>query len=197
MNIKYLALNGKTQIITPTLLGELIFDVVNSSIRQLLNPELTASWEKGLTYVAEGTITPDEYMEKLEHFVAGRTYGVLKLNNQYQLRGFLKRQGKIIKNRGDNEMKKESMKTTDLFSLEHTMAKSLLEKYEYPWEALAHIEEFVMKLGASLPEDEYMNPAKASGFTEAPRSRRRQGSSDRSSSDRRRRSATALISAVR
>ena len=57
-------------------------------------------------------------------------------------------------------MKKESMKTTDLFSLEHTMAKSLLEKYEYPWEALAHIEEFVMKLGASLPEDEYMNPAK-------------------------------------
>lgn len=57
-------------------------------------------------------------------------------------------------------MKKESMETTDLFSLEHTMAKSLLEKYEYPWEALAHIEEFVMKLGASLPEDEYMNPAK-------------------------------------
>lgn len=88
VNIKYLALNGKTQIITPTLLGELIFDVVNVSIRQLLNPELTASWEKGLTYVAEGTITPDEYMEKLEHFVAGRTYGVLKLNNQYQMREY-------------------------------------------------------------------------------------------------------------
>ncbi len=88
VNIKYLALNGKTQIITPTLLGELIFDVVNASIRQLLNPELTASWEKGLTYVAEGTITPDEYMEKLEHFVAGRTYGVLKLNNQYQMREY-------------------------------------------------------------------------------------------------------------
>lgn len=88
VNIKYLALNGKTQIITPTLLGELIFDVVNASIRQLLNPELTASWEKGLTYVAEGTITPDEYMEKLEHFVAGRTYGVLKLNNQYQMRQY-------------------------------------------------------------------------------------------------------------
>lgn len=88
VNIKYLALNGKTQIITPTLLGELIFDVVNASIRQLLNPELTASWEKGLTYVSEGTITPDEYMEKLEHFVAGRTYGVLKLNNQYQMREY-------------------------------------------------------------------------------------------------------------
>lgn len=86
MNIKYLALNGKTQVITPTLLGEMVFDTVNASIRQLLNPELTASWEKGLTYVAEGTITPDEYMEKLEKFVAGRTYNVLKLRNQYDLR---------------------------------------------------------------------------------------------------------------
>ena len=59
-NIKYLALNKKTQVITPTLLGEMIFDVVNCSIRQLLNPELTASWEKGLTYVAEGSITEQE-----------------------------------------------------------------------------------------------------------------------------------------
>ena len=64
VNIKYLALNGKTQVITPTLLGELVFDTVNASIRQLLNPELTASWEKGLTYVAEGSITSEEYMEK-------------------------------------------------------------------------------------------------------------------------------------
>ena len=86
VNIKYLALNGKTQVITPTLLGEMVFDTVNASIRQLLNPELTASWEKGLTYVAEGTITSDEYMEKLEKFVAGRTYYVLKLRNQYDLR---------------------------------------------------------------------------------------------------------------
>lgn len=86
VNIQYLSLNGKTQVVTPTLLGEMIFDVVNASIRQLLNPELTASWEKGLTYVAEGTITPDEYMQKLENFVAGRTAGVLRLNNQYGLR---------------------------------------------------------------------------------------------------------------
>lgn len=86
VNIKYLALNGKTQIVTPTLLGELIFDVVHASIYQLLNPELTASWEKGLTYVSEGTITTDEYMEKLEQFVAKRTYNVMRLNNQYQLR---------------------------------------------------------------------------------------------------------------
>jgi len=98
VHIKYLALNGKTQIITPTLLGELVFDVVNASIRQLLNPELTASWEKGLTYVAEGSITPDEYMQKLEHFVAGRTYGVLKLNNQYQLREMFEITGNHYKN---------------------------------------------------------------------------------------------------
>lgn len=57
-------------------------------------------------------------------------------------------------------MKKENMKTTDLFSLEHTMAKPLLEKYEYPWEALEHIEEFLLKLGESLPKDEYASPAK-------------------------------------
>ena len=94
VNIQYLALNGKTQVITPTLLGELVFDVVNASIRQLLNPELTASWEKGLTYVAEGTITPEEYMKKLEHFVAGRTYGVLKLNNEHQLREYFETAGK-------------------------------------------------------------------------------------------------------
>lgn len=86
MNIKYLSLNKKTQIITPTLLGEMVFDVVENSIRSLLNPELTASWEKGLTYVAEGQITSDEYMVKLENFIAGRTSGVMGLNNQSQLR---------------------------------------------------------------------------------------------------------------
>lgn len=86
IHIKYLALNKKTQIITPTLLGEMVFDVVGHSIRSLLNPELTASWEKGLNYVAEGEITPEEYMVKLERFVQNHTNGVLELNNQYQLR---------------------------------------------------------------------------------------------------------------
>lgn len=86
LNIKYLSLNKKTQIITPTLLGEMIFDVVEHSIRSLLNPELTASWEKGLTYVADGEITPEEYMVKLKNFIISRTNGVLGLNNQYQLR---------------------------------------------------------------------------------------------------------------
>lgn len=85
---KYLALNKKTQVITPTQMGEMIFDVVNASIRSLLNPELTASWEKGLTYVAEGSITPEEYMVKLENFIRSRTDAVMKTNNQYALRQY-------------------------------------------------------------------------------------------------------------
>ncbi len=85
VKIAYLNLNKKTQIITPTLQGEIIFDVVNSSIRSLLNPELTASWEKGLTYVAEGTITKEEYRDKLEGFVSRMTNGVKGLQNQNQL----------------------------------------------------------------------------------------------------------------
>lgn len=85
---QYLSLNKKTQVITPTQMGEMIFDVVNASIRSLLNPELTASWEKGLTYVAEGSITPDEYMVKLEHFIRSRTDAVMKTNNGYALRSY-------------------------------------------------------------------------------------------------------------
>lgn len=87
VKIEYLALNKKTQIITPTLLGEIIFEVVNASIRSLLNAELTASWEKGLTYVAEGSIGSEEYMGKLESFVRRMTDGVKGLNNQSVLRG--------------------------------------------------------------------------------------------------------------
>lgn len=86
IHIKYLTLNKKTQVITPTLMGELIYDAVNHSIRSLLNTELTASWEKGLTLVANGEITSEEYMQKLEQFIAGRTNGVIGLNNQYQLK---------------------------------------------------------------------------------------------------------------
>jgi DNA topoisomerase-3 len=85
IKIKYLALNKKTQIITPTHLGEVVFDVVNSSIKSLLNPELTASWEKGLTYVADGSITKEEYMQKLDSFVSRMTNGVKALSNQRSL----------------------------------------------------------------------------------------------------------------
>ncbi len=88
VNIKYLALNKKTQVITPTLLGEMIFDVVNSSIRSLLNPDLTASWEKGLTYVAEGSITSEEYMQKLDDFIVRRIDGVKRVNNSGYIRQY-------------------------------------------------------------------------------------------------------------
>ncbi len=97
VKIKYLALNKKTQAVTPTLLGEMIFDVVAASIKPLLNPELTASWEKGLSYVAEGTITPQEYMGKLEHFIKTRTSGVLNLNNRQMLFRFFEQSGQYYK----------------------------------------------------------------------------------------------------
>lgn len=83
--IGYIATNPKTQIITPTMLGEIVYDVVDNSIKQLLNPELTASWEKGLTYVANGEITSDEYLNKLEGFVTRRTQAVKSMNNQSEL----------------------------------------------------------------------------------------------------------------
>ena len=80
-NIGYLNLNKKTQIITPTKLGEIIYEVVNSSIRSLLDPSLTASWEKGLTQVANGQITGDEYMQKLDGFVRRRTDAVKQIRD--------------------------------------------------------------------------------------------------------------------
>ncbi|MDI9508942.1 MAG: type IA DNA topoisomerase [Clostridiales bacterium] len=85
VKISYLSLNKKTQIVTPALLGELVYEVVNASIRSLLNAELTASWEKGLAYVEEGKITTEEYMEKLEGFVGRMVNGVKKVNNQVLL----------------------------------------------------------------------------------------------------------------
>ena len=85
INIRYLALNKKTQIITPTLQGEMVYEVVDNSIRPLLDPALTASWEKGLTMVADGVITEQEYMKKLDDFVTRRTNIVKQLNNQYTL----------------------------------------------------------------------------------------------------------------
>lgn len=85
VHIKYLNLNKKTQIITPTLLGEMIYEVVSGSIRPLLDPRLTASWEKGLTLVASGEITEKEYMVKLDDFVTRRTNAVKQMNNQSAL----------------------------------------------------------------------------------------------------------------
>ena len=86
VKIGYLHLNAKTQVITPELLGEMVCDTVSVSIRPLLSPELTASWEKGLTGVADGTISEEEYMEKLTGFVRRRTDAVKTLGNQSLLR---------------------------------------------------------------------------------------------------------------
>ena len=94
---QYLMLNQKTQIVTPAMLGEMIYDVVEHSIKSLLNPELTASWEKGLTYVADGEITPEEYMEKLNRFIVTRTEGVKGLANQCQLRACYDRAAQFYK----------------------------------------------------------------------------------------------------
>ena len=78
VNIRYLMLNKKTQVITPSFLGEMVYEVVFASMKQMLNPDLTASWEKGLTYVSEGSITSEEYMEKLENFVSARTMAAVR-----------------------------------------------------------------------------------------------------------------------
>ena len=101
--IKYLSLAKKTQIITPTLFGEMVYDVCLCSLRQLLNPELTASWEKGLTYVAEGSITPEEYMEKLERFVTLRTNGVKQGSFQTALRPYFDAAAKYYGNGRDQK----------------------------------------------------------------------------------------------
>ncbi len=82
VKIEYLNLNKKTQIITPARLGELVYEVVKASIKSLLNPELTASWEKGLNMVADGTIGEDEYLTKLEGFITKAT-NTCKTPNNY------------------------------------------------------------------------------------------------------------------
>ena len=109
-NIKYLRLNEKTQVIYPTMFGEMVNDVVAASIRSLLNPELTASWEKGLSYVAEGSISSDEYMQKLSDFVKGKTNAVKSIHNEYQMRQYLGRIKEYYSGAGkgsDNSRKEE------------------------------------------------------------------------------------------
>ena len=83
---RYLSVVKKTQIVQPTLLGEMIFDTVLCSIKPLLNAELTASWELGLTRTAEGTITADEYMVKLDDFIRRRVEAVKETDYRPWLR---------------------------------------------------------------------------------------------------------------
>lgn len=99
VNIQYISLNKKTQILTPTLMGELIYEVVNLAIRPLLNPTLTASWEKGLTGVADGNISEKEYIDKLDNFVIRRTNHVKELNNQSILYGQFQNVSKYYKSK--------------------------------------------------------------------------------------------------
>ena len=127
-NIKYLALNKKTQVITPTLLGEMIFDVVNCSIRQLLNPELTASWEKGLNYVAEGSITEQEYMDKLEHFVRLRTRQVEDSNIQPYLRQFFDAAAVNYKDSSEKNSTKTTGRSTSAAGRSRTSRKPSASK---------------------------------------------------------------------
>ena len=127
-NIKYLALNKKTQVITPTLLGEMIFDVVNCSIRQLLNPELTASWEKGLNYEAEGSITEQEYMDKLEHFVRLRTRQVEDSNIQPYLRQFFDAAAVNYKDSSEKNSAKTTGRSTSATGRSRTCRKPSASK---------------------------------------------------------------------
>lgn len=78
--IGYLNLNKKTQVVTPTQMGEMIFEVVNASMKPLLNPALTASWEKGLSGVAEGQVSEEEYTTKINDFITRRTLAVRNAN---------------------------------------------------------------------------------------------------------------------
>ena len=85
INNKYISLNKKTQIVTPTLLGEVIYDIVYYSINGLLRADLTASWEKGLCGVADGSISEQEYTDKMTSFVIRYTDMVKKINNQNRI----------------------------------------------------------------------------------------------------------------
>lgn len=86
-NNKYISLNKKTQIVTPTFLGEIIYDIVYYSINGLLRADLTASWEKGLEGVAEGQISKEEYTQKMTTYVTQYTNRVKQIQNQGGITG--------------------------------------------------------------------------------------------------------------
>ncbi|MDO4283485.1 MAG: DNA topoisomerase [Clostridia bacterium] len=81
--IAYIESNKKTQILTPTRKGESIYDIVLKTMPDMLNPELTASWEKGLTLVAESKIPADEFMSKLESYIKNKIVKFKKARNEY------------------------------------------------------------------------------------------------------------------
>ena len=105
---KYIALNKKTQIVTPTFLGEIIYDVCLNSIQSLLWAEMTASWEKGLSGVAEGTISKDEYTAKMNKFVCDNTNAVKQIRNQNQITRLFDRTKPFYEKSGTKKTTKES-----------------------------------------------------------------------------------------
>jgi DNA topoisomerase-3 len=105
---KYIALNKKTQIVTPTFLGEIIYDVCLNSIQSLLWAEMTASWEKGLSGVAEGTISKDEYTAKMNKFVCDNTNAVKQIRNQNQITRLFDRTKPFYEKSGAKKAAKKS-----------------------------------------------------------------------------------------
>lgn len=105
---KYIALNKKTQIVTPTFLGEIIYDVCLNSIQSLLWAEMTASWEKGLSGVAEGTISKDEYTAKMNKFVCDNTNVVKQIRNQNQITRLFDRTKPFYEKAGAKKAAKKS-----------------------------------------------------------------------------------------
>lgn len=112
---KYISLNKKTQIVTPTFLGEIIYDIVYYSINGLLRADLTASWEKGLEGVAEGQISKEEYTQKMTTYVTQYTNRVKQIQNQGGITGvFDKTKAFYTKNGGSGAKKSsDAKKTTD------------------------------------------------------------------------------------
>ncbi len=105
---KYIALNKKTQIVIPTFLGEIIYDVCLNSIQSLLWAEMTASWEKGLSGVAEGTISKDEYTAKMNKFVCDNTNAVKQIRNQNQITRLFDRTKPFYEKAGAKKAAKKS-----------------------------------------------------------------------------------------
>ena len=126
--IQYIQINDKTQIITPTQKGEIIYDIVNNSMPDMLNPKLTASWEKGLNYVAEGSITEQEYMDKLEHFVRLRTRQVEDSNIQPYLRQFFDAAAVNYKDSSEKNSAKTTGRSTSATGRSRTCRKPSASK---------------------------------------------------------------------
>ena len=85
VRIGYLHLNKKSQILSPEVLGEMVYEVVNMTVPALLNPKMTASWEKGLDGITRGTVVMEDYREKLEDFIRKETLNMVERNLTAQL----------------------------------------------------------------------------------------------------------------